>query len=142
MLEVKGIQNGIVLDHISAGKGLTVFNKLFANTDHSVVLLMNVTSQNLDKKDIIKIEGTTDVDLNVLGLIDSGITVNIIKEGKVSEKHNVVIPEIIQGVLECENPRCITNADIWATPTFKLVGKNGQLEYACDYCEEITKYRL
>lgn len=142
MLEVKGIQNGIVLDHISAGKGLTVFNKLFANTNHSVVLLMNVTSQNLDKKDIIKIEGTTDVDLNVLGLIDSGITVNIIKEGNVSEKHNVVIPEMIQGVLECENPRCITNADIWATPTFKLVGKNGQLEYACDYCEEITKYRL
>ena len=75
-------------------------------------------------------------------MIDSGITVNIIKDGVVSEKHNVTIPETIQGVFECENPRCITNADAWAHPTFKLVGKNGSLEYACDYCEEITKYRL
>ena len=65
MLEVKGIQNGIVLDHITAGKGLTVFNKLFENTEFPVVLLMNVSSKNINKKDIIKIEGTTDVDLNV-----------------------------------------------------------------------------
>lgn len=142
MLEVKGINNGIVLDHITAGKGLTVFNKLFQNTEFSVVLLMNVSSKNISKKDIIKIEGSTDVDLNVLGLIDSGITVNIIKDGVVSEKHSVSIPETIEGVFECENPRCITNSDIWANPTFKLVGKNGSLEYACDYCEEITKYRL
>lgn len=142
MLEVKGINNGIVLDHITAGNGLTVFNKLFQNTEFSVVLLMNVSSKNISKKDIIKIEGSTDVDLNVLGLIDSGITVNIIKDGVVSEKHSVSIPETIEGVFECENPRCITNSDIWANPTFKLVGKNGSLEYACDYCEEITKYRL
>ncbi len=142
MLEVKGIQNGIVLDHISAGKGLTIFNKLFKNTEFPVVLLMNVSSKNISKKDIIKIEGTTDVNLNVLGLIDSGVTVNIIKDGKVSKKHNVEIPKTIHGVLECENPRCITNADIWATPTFTLVGQNGSLEYECNYCEEVTKYRL
>ena len=142
MLEVKGIENGIVLDHISAGKGLTVFSKLFENTEFPVVLLMNVSSKDIGKKDIIKIEGTTDVDLNVLGLIDSNITVNIIKEGKVAEKQTVSIPETTAGVFECENPRCITNADIWAESTFKLVGKNGQLEYACDYCEEITKYRV
>jgi len=143
MLEVKGIENGIVLDHISAGNGLVVFNKLFKNIeDLPIVLLMNVESKNKGRKDIIKIENTIDVDLDILGLIDNNITVNIIKNGKVFEKKKVYIPEKIKGLLKCENPRCITNSDIYAVPTFKLVGKNGSLEYSCDYCEEITKYKL
>ena len=129
MLEVKGIQNGIVLDHISAGSGLVVFNKLFKDIeDHPIVLLMNVESKHKGRKDIIKIENTVDVDLDILGLIDTNITVNIIKDGKVFEKKKVVIPQKLKGLLQCENPRCITNSDIYLVPIFKLVVKNESLE--------------
>lgn len=143
MLEVRGIENGIVLDHITAGNGQKVFNKLFPNKiEHPVVLLMNVESKHIGRKDIIKIENTTDIDLTFLGLLDEKITVNFIKEGKVVKKEKVVIPEQIKGLIQCENPRCITNSDIYAVPTFHLIGKNGNLEYSCEYCEEITIYKL
>jgi len=143
MLEVKGIQNGIVLDHIKAGNGIKVFNKLFSDqTDYPVVLVMNVESGILERKDIIKIENRFDVDLDALGLIDSSITVNIIREGKLVDKQKVNIPQKIAGLFECENPRCITNHDSYCEPTFDLVSQNGELEYACSYCEEITKFKI
>jgi len=143
MLEVKGIQNGIVLDHIKAGNGIKVFNKLFSDqTDYPVVLVMNVESGFLGRKDIIKIENRFDVDLDALGLIDSNITVNIIREGKLVDKQKVNIPQTITGLFECENPRCITNHDSYCEPTFELVSQNGELEYACTYCEEITKFKI
>lgn len=143
MLEVKGIKNGIVLDHIKAGKGLTVFEKLdLANFRCSVVLLMNVDSKQLGKKDIIKIEDNFDVDLDILGLIDEQITVDIIKDHKLVEKKTVTIPEEISGTLQCHNPRCITNIDDYVSPTFKLIDKRENvLEYVCNFCEEITKFR-
>jgi len=143
MLEVKGIRNGIVLDHIKAGKGLTVFEKLnLAEFDCSVVLLMNVDSRTYGKKDIIKIENSFDVDLDVLGLIDENITVDIIKENKLVEKKTVYIPEKITGTIQCHNPRCITNIDDYVKPTFDLVEKTDDvLEYSCEFCEEITKFR-
>lgn len=143
MLEVKGIENGIVLDHITAGNGIKVFNMLFSEqTDYPVVLLMNVESGLLGRKDIIKIENRFDVDLDALGLIDEKITVNIIRNGKLGEKKVVNIPQTITGLFECENPRCITNHDSHCEPTFELVSQNGELEYACSYCEEITKFKL
>lgn len=142
MLEVKGINNGIVLDHIKAGNGLKVFSKLSLDkSDQPVVLVMNVKSNNLDRKDIIKIENTTNVDLDVLGLIDSNITVNIIKDGCVANKQSVTVPEQIKGLFKCKNPRCITNEDDYMEPTFTLVGQNGVLEYSCPFCDEITKYK-
>jgi len=140
MLEVKGIANGIVLDHIKAGKGLEVFNKLVANKiDSPVVLVMNVDSKLHGKKDIIKIENTFDVDLNVLGLIDENMTVNIIKDGKLFEKQTVVIPEKLTGYIQCKNPRCISHFDNYVEPTFVLYNKE-ELEYVCSFCDEITKY--
>lgn len=143
MLEVKGIRNGIVIDHIPAGKGIKIFNKLFSNyADSAVVLLMNVSSQTLGKKDIIKIEDEYDFNLNILGLIDKNITVNIIKDNKLHKKMKSKIPEKIKGFIECENPRCISHSDIWATPEFTMVSSNGELKYSCSYCEEITKYKF
>lgn len=142
MLEVKGIQNGIVLDHISSGNGLKVFDKLqLAKVESPVVLLMNVESNHLGRKDIIKIENTFDVDLTVLGLIDANISVCIIKDGRVVEKKTVVLPKEIKGLITCKNPRCITNHDDYITPVFKLVSEK-PLEYMCTYCEEITRYSL
>lgn len=142
MLEVKGIQNGIVLDHIASGNGLKVFDKLqLAKVESPVVLLMNVESNLLGRKDIIKIENTFDVDLTILGLIDSNISVCIIKEGRVVEKKKVVLPKEIKGLITCKNPRCITNHDDYINPLFKLVSEK-PLEYMCSYCEEITRYSL
>lgn len=142
MLEVKGIENGIVIDHIKAGKGIKIFNKLFSQTNNPVVLLMNVSSGALGAKDIIKIENTFDVNMDVLGLIDQNITVNIIKDNQLVEKHHVQIPQEIKGGIVCNNPRCITHTDDYAIPTFKLIKANGKLEYECSYCEEITSYKL
>lgn len=143
MLEVKGIDNGIVLDHITAGNGIKVFNKLFSEqTDYPVVLVMNVESGILGRKDIIKIENKFDVDLDALGLIDENITVNIIRDGKRVDKQKVSIPEKVSGLFECKNPRCITNHDSYCEPTFDLVSRNGEVEYACSFCEEITKFKL
>ncbi len=142
MLEVKGIDNGIVIDHISSGKGLKIFNLMFSEIENPVVLLMNVKSDLLGKKDIIKIENVYHVDLNTLGLIDPSITVNIIKNGMLSEKIKAKIPETIKGGIQCQNPRCITHSDDYAIPEFKLVKSNGVLEYECSYCEEISTYKL
>lgn len=142
MLEVKGIQNGIVLDHITAGNGLKIFNKLFSNTEHPVVLLMNVDSGLLGKKDIIKIENTFEVDMDLLGLIDPKVTINIIENEALVEKKSVKVPHTIVGGIQCHNPRCITHTDDYAIPTFTLISQNGKLEYECSYCEEITIYKL
>lgn len=143
MLEVKGILNGVVLDHIKAGKGLEVFHMLKLNKiDDSVVLLMNVDSKDLDKKDIIKIENKIDFDFNILSLIDTHITVNIIKDDKRVEKFKVEVPDQIVGQIECKNPRCITNFDDYVRPTFHKYAENDHvLEYVCEFCEEITKFK-
>ena len=142
MLEVKGIENGIVIDHIQSGKGLKVFNRLFSDTDNPVVLLMNVASKQLGSKDIIKIENTFDVDMNILGIIDPNITVNIIKDSKLIKKLKAEIPKSLKGGLKCQNPRCITHTDDYAESEFTLISANGKLEYECSYCEEITVYRI
>ncbi len=142
MLEVKGIENGLVLDHITAGNGLKIFNTLFATTDQPVVLLMNVKSDVLGSKDIIKVENVFEVNVEHLGLIDPNVTINTIVNGSLTEKQKVVVPKVIEGGLTCQNPRCITHTDDYAQPTFTLISANGKLEYECSYCEEITLYKL
>lgn len=142
MLEVKGIESGIVIDHITAGNGIKIFNALFSDTIHPIVLLMNVSSKLLGKKDIIKIEGTKDVDLDLLGLMDSGITINFIDNEKLTKKVNVHIPEAIKGGIKCHNPRCISHTDDYAIPEFRLVSQNEKLKYECSYCEEITTVKI
>jgi len=143
MLEVKGIENGIVIDHITAGKGIKVFNRILAEDIKTpVVLLINVESKLLGKKDIIKLSDVFEIDLDILGLIDQNITVNIIKDSKIIKKYKAVIPEEVTGLFHCDNPRCISNSDSYAVPHFKLFSKNGAANYICSYCEEITKFRI
>ncbi|HHY90305.1 MAG TPA: aspartate carbamoyltransferase regulatory subunit [Clostridiales bacterium] len=140
MLEVHRIQRGIVLDHITAGKGLKIFNKLMLDqADYSVFLLMNVPSQSMGKKDVIKIENKIDLDLDFLGLMDHHITINIIEDGKITQKRKLTIPKKVRGLISCHNPRCITNSDNYAQADFQLVSAE-TLEYRCGYCEEITRY--
>lgn len=142
MLEVASIQKGIVLDHITSGNGLKIFNKLMLDkVDYPVVLLMNVSSKEMKRKDIIKIENRIDIDLEFLGLIDRFITVNIIEDNRIIEKKKVSVPTKVQGIFPCHNPRCITNFDNYIKPTFHLECEK-QLQYRCEYCEEITTYKI
>lgn len=142
MLTVTGIDQGIVIDHITAGNGLKIFNKLkLDKIDAPVVLLMNVNSNILDKKDIIKIQDHIDINIDILGLIDQNATVNIIKGGKIVSKIEVEIPKKVKGLFKCKNPRCITTVDDYAISEFTLV-PNGKIQYRCNYCEELTEYKL
>ena len=141
-MEVTEISEGIVLDHITSGNGLKIFDKLnLAAVDQPVVLLMSVPSVRLTKKDIIKIQNIRDLDLAMVGLIDPGITVNIIEGGKIISKYRVEIPREVRGLFQCGNPRCVTNSDTYVEPRFTLVNAETK-EYACEYCEEITRYRV
>ena len=92
--------------------------------------------------DIIKIENKRDVDMAVLGLIDQHITLNYIESGKIIEKKMVGVPQTVRGIFKCTNPRCISHSDDYAIPTFTLKKHNGELQYQCNYCEEITKYKV
>ncbi|MCC5909569.1 MAG: aspartate carbamoyltransferase regulatory subunit [Clostridiaceae bacterium] len=142
MLEVTGIKKGIVIDHIAAGKGLKIFEKLSLHEISStVVLLMNVPSKTIGAKDIIKVQDHIDLDLNILGLIDENITVNVIDKGIVIDKKQVEIPHTVKGLFKCKNPRCITWVDDYAESEFTLV-PNGKIQYQCHYCEELTEYKL
>ena len=143
MLKVNSINCGIVIDHISAGKGMKIFEKLkLAEADFPVVLLINVPSSKYGKKDIIKIENKIDVDLTMLGLIDPSLTVNIIENDAIVKKMNVSIPGEVQGLFKCKNPRCVSNFDDYVTPKFKLAHRNGKIRYRCSYCEELTSYSI
>lgn len=142
MIEVASIKRGIVIDHITAGKGLLIFNKLnMAALGYPVVLLMNVPSKRMGTKDIIKIENYIEVDTAMLGLIDAAITVNIIESEHVTTKVQVSIPQEVKGLFSCTNPRCVSNTDSYVTPTFRL-HDHKTCAYACEYCEEITRVNL
>jgi aspartate carbamoyltransferase regulatory subunit len=142
MLTVNSIERGIVIDHIASGNGLKIFEKLkLSGVEFPVVLLMNVPSKKLGKKDIIKIQDKIDLDLTMLGLIDSDITINIIEDNKIVEKKKVELPEKVKGLFKCENPRCISNNDSYAIPTFTLVDKK-KVKYKCSYCDDFTYYKL
>lgn len=143
MLNVNSINCGIVIDHITAGKGLKIFEKLrLGDADFPVVLLMNVPSSKLERKDIIKIENKIDVDLTMLGLIDPDITVNIIENDKIVNKMSIKIPKEVQGLFKCKNPRCVSNFDEYVSPKFELAHANGKILYKCSYCEELTSYTI
>ena len=110
---IDSIQNGIVIDHITAGKAMELYNILgLDKLDCTVAILKNVTSDKLGRKDIIKIDGSLDlVNVDVLGYIDHRITINIINDGKIVEKKDVKMPKKITNVIHCKNPRCITSIE-------------------------------
>ena len=138
MLKVDEIQNGVVIDHITAGTGLALYHlmELEKLSDATVALLQNVRSQKSGKKDIIKIEGGLDeIDLDVLGFVDHNITVNIIRDSKIIEKKTLSLPQRITNVLHCKNPRCITSIEQGLPHIFFLSDEESQT-YRCLYCEE------
>ncbi len=138
-MHIDSIKNGFVLDHIEAGKGLDVYNflKLYKLTC-PVAVIQNAPSKKMGKKDIIKIDADIDISLNVLGYIAPDITVNVIKEGKLSEKKHLELPIRLENVCKCKNPRCITSTEQELTHIFKLTDKYNKI-YRCIYCESKLK---
>ena len=133
------IKDGIVLDHITAGKGMTIYNILkLDELDCTVALIKNADSPKLGKKDIIKISTLLDLDLDILGYLDPGITVNVIRNSEVAERRKLALPERVVGVIKCKNPRCITSVEQEIVHEFKLTDRNKKV-YRCIYCEHEAK---
>lgn len=132
---IDAIANGIVIDHISAGKGMELYNILgLDKLDCSVALLKNVTSGKFVRKDIIKIDRILELDWDVIGYVDPNITINIIKDGQQVEKRQLKLPERITNVIRCKNPRCITSVEQELPQVFKLADAENRV-YRCLYCE-------
>lgn len=139
MINVSKIKKGIVIDHITAGEGYKLFSQLHLDQLSDVVVLMrNVESRKLGKKDLIKIETDMQLDLDVVGLIDPGITINYIENGERVQKRKLTLPDTVEGILTCKNPRCISNVEKLGPVTFTLVDP-AKKEYACEYCEARTR---
>ena len=133
------LKDGIVLDHITAGKAMQIYETLkLGKLDCSVAMIQNADSPKMGKKDIIKIGTLLDIDLDVLGYIDPNITVNIIRDGKVDKRYHLWLPERIVGVIKCKNPRCITSVEVNAVHEFRLADKEKKI-YRCIYCEHEAK---
>ncbi len=140
MLEITSIKKGIVIDHIKPGMGLKIFEYLkLDKADYTVALIMNASSQKYGRKDIIKIENTIDIDLNVLGFLDPNITVNIIENEVIIDKIKLAMPEYVEDIIKCKNPRCITTVEREITHRFKLIDQQSAT-YKCVYCDHIYKW--
>lgn len=138
-MNIDSIVNGIVIDHITAGKAMELYSFLnLEELDCSVAIIKNVQSKLMSRKDIIKIDADYDVDLDVLGYIDPDATVNIIKDGKLIEKKKLLLPNVIKNVIKCKNPRCITTTEQELPHIFKLTDKENRI-YRCIYCESKAK---
>lgn len=136
---VTPLENGIVLDHIKPGRGIELYNILkMGELDCNVALILNAKSEKMGKKDIIKIAELIDLDLDILGYIDPGITVSIVKNGVVAERKKLSLPEKVVGVIKCKNPRCITSTEQELVHMFKLTDREKGV-YRCMYCETKAK---
>ena len=132
---IDAIKNGIVIDHISAGKSMELYKILgLDELDCTVAILKNVVSGKLGRKDIIKIDQVLELDWDVIGYVDPNITVNIIKDGERVEKRQLKLPDIITNVIQCKNPRCISSVEQELPQVFKLTNAEERV-YRCLYCE-------
>ncbi len=138
MLNISGLSEGIVLDHIKAGKSLDIYYQLGLNKlDSQIAIIKNAHSQKMGRKDIVKVEGDVldRIDLDVLGYIDHSITVNIIRDSKIVEKRVLRLPKQITNVIHCKNPRCITSIEQELPHIFYLSDPEREI-YRCRYCDE------
>lgn len=134
-MNIDPIKNGIVIDHITAGKGVQIYSLLGLDSlDVSVALIRNVSSKRLGKKDIIKIDAEIPVNFDIIGYVDPGATVNIIRDGVTVEKKTMEPPELLTDVIKCRNPRCITTTEQELKHVFRLYDAE-TMEYRCIYCE-------
>ena len=138
-MTVDTIKNGIVIDHITAGLGMKIYSLLkLDDLDCQVALIKNAPSKVMNKKDIIKIDAAIDLKTDVLGYVDPDVTVNIIKDGNIIEKKQIALPERLENVIKCRNPRCITTTEQELPQVFKLTDKENRV-YRCIYCETKAK---
>ena len=138
-MNIDSIKNGIVIDHISAKKGMEIYEALdLKNLDCSVAIITNAKSKKMGKKDIIKIDKEMDIDLNKIGFIEPNATINIVKNDELVRKFKIELPEKIVNVAKCQNPRCITSVEKDLDQVFILVDKEKQV-YRCKYCEMSLK---
>ena len=137
MLNIEKIKNGIVIDHIKSGQGIKIFNWLgLDKSPHTVAFVVNAMSQRHNRKDIIKIDNSIDINFNILGLIDPKITVNVIEDERVKEKIILKLPEKVRDVILCKNPRCITTTEKYV-PNIFILEDADERTYRCEYCDEI-----
>jgi len=134
-MNIDSITNGIVLDHIQAGRAMQIYTALrLDELDSTVAIIKNVKSKKMGRKDLIKIDEMIGLDLDALGFIDQNITINIIRGGKLVEKKQLQLPEELVNVIKCKNPRCITTVEQEVDQVFRLACKTPPL-YRCAYCE-------
>ena len=133
------LKNGYVLDHITAGRGMDIYKLLkLGELDCSVAMIKNADSPKMGQKDIIKIGKIMDLNFDVLGYIDPGITVDIIRDGKRVEKKHLSLPEKVTGVIRCKNPRCITSVEQGLVHEFRLTDRERKV-YRCVYCDSVAR---
>ncbi|MBP3463454.1 MAG: aspartate carbamoyltransferase regulatory subunit [Clostridia bacterium] len=138
-MNIDSIKNGIVIDHIQAKKGLEIYNALnLGELDCSVAIITNARSEKMGKKDIIKIDKNIDLNLDILGYLDSNITINIIKDDKRIEKYHVKLPKQITNIIKCQNPRCITSIERKLDQIF-ILSDEKKKKYRCKYCETLKE---
>ncbi|MBQ7115794.1 MAG: aspartate carbamoyltransferase regulatory subunit [Clostridia bacterium] len=138
-MNIDSITNGYVIDHITAGRGMKLYDLLgLDNQDCSIAIIKNVLSKKMGKKDIIKIDADIAIDIDVIGYVDPGITVNIIKNCELVEKRAIELPQMLTNVIKCKNPRCITSTEQELNHVFKLTDKDNGV-YRCIYCETQAK---
>lgn len=138
-MNIDSITNGFVIDHITAGRGMRLYDLLgLDNLDCSVAIIKNVASKKMGKKDIIKIDADIAIDIDVIGYVDPGTTVNIIRNCELVEKRTIELPSMLTNVIKCKNPRCITSTEQEINHVFKLTDKDNGV-YRCIYCETQAK---
>ena len=138
-MNIDSIKNGFVIDHIPAGKGMEIYRLLkLDELDCSVALIKNVGSVKMGKKDIIKVDSDIDFNMDILGFVDPGITVNVIRNGTIVEKKTMKLPEELVDVIQCKNPRCITTTEQELKQIFRLTDRENRV-YRCFYCESKAK---
>ena len=138
-MHIDSIKNGIVIDHIAAGKGMELYKLLkLDQLDCSVALIKNAVSQKMGKKDIIKIDTDFQVDMDILGYVDPGVTVAITRDGNTVEKKKLTLPKQLTNVIFCKNPRCISSTEQELPHIFRLTDAKTKT-YRCMYCETKAK---
>ena len=134
-MNIDSIQNGVVIDHITAGSALRLYELLgLGALDCSVAIIKNVASKKMGRKDIIKIDASIPVDFDVIGYVDPDATVNIVENGVITEKRNITMPQTLTNVIRCRNPRCITSVEQEIDHIFRLTDRENKV-YRCLYCE-------
>ncbi|MBC3805382.1 aspartate carbamoyltransferase regulatory subunit [Acetobacterium fimetarium] len=140
MINVSKLKKGIIIDHIEAGHGFEIYKELHLNDiEDVVVLLKNIPSKKMKQKDLIKIETDMQIDMTVLGLIDPNVTINFVKNGEMYKKIKLTLPKVVNGIMKCRNPRCITQYETVKEIKFYLVNEEKK-QYRCEYCDAYTTF--